>query len=150
MKRLICSVLVLMLVFSAIPVMVHADQGNKEITYFEDGSYLVSEVTPASTRASGTTSGTKPYTYYSASGRSLWEVTLSGTFRYTGSSATCTDSSVSVSVYDSSWYTASKSARKSGSSATGSASMSMKSAGVTVMTVPVSMSLTCDANGKLS
>lgn len=150
MKRIICGILTLILVFSALPVVATAAQGEREILYFEDGSYLVSEVISVSTRASGTISGSKPYTYYSTDGRTLWKATLNGTFRYTGSSATCTNSSISVSIYDSSWYTISKSAGKSGSSATGSASMSMKSAGVTVMTVPVSMSLTCDANGKLS
>ena len=150
MKRIFCGMLVLILAFGILPIAASADPGEREIIYFEDGSYLVSEVIPVSTRASGTISGTKPYTYYSNDGRALWKATLNGTFRYTGSSATCTSASINVSIYDSSWYTISKSAEKSGSSATGSASIGMKSAGVTIKTVPVSMSLTCDANGKLS
>ena len=57
---------------------------------------------------------------------------------------------VNVTIYDSSWYTVSKSASKSGNTATGSVIMGDTANGVTVKRVPVSLTLTCDANGNLS
>ena len=83
-------------------------------------------------------------------GTAQWKATLSGSFTYTGSSATCTSSSVDVTVYDSSWYTISKSSNKSGSKATASVTMGEKLAGVTVTKVPISLAMTCDKNGNLS
>lgn len=127
-------------------------ENRTETVYFDDGSYMTVEVTRA-VRASGSVTGSKPYTYYNSSYNSSgvvqWQAVLTGSFTYTGSSATCTASSVDVTVYDSAWKVISKSASKSENTATASVSM-RKVVGVTVMTVPVSMSLSCDANGNLS
>lgn len=149
MKRLFCALLVVVVVFSTVPTAANAAECEQTIIHFADGGYLVSEVIPVATRAAGEISASKPYTYYDANGRSQWMITLSGVFRYTGSSAVCTDASASVTVYDSSWYTISKTTREDGASAVCAATMGRKGAGAT-STFPVSLRLTCDANGNLS
>lgn len=152
MKRFVCIVLIAVLMILAVPMNCLAAEAESEIIIarFEDGSYITETIETSPTRASGTKTGSKVDTYYSGSGKTLWKVTLTGTFTYTGTSATCTNSSVATSVSDSAWYTVSKSASKSGSTAYGSATMGEKVLGVTVSKVPVSLSLTCDANGNLS
>lgn len=65
-----------------------------------------------------TKSGSKTYSYYDASGNLDWQVRLNGTFTYTPNVSTvCTDVSATVSIYDTSWYTVSKSPSKAGNTA---------------------------------
>lgn len=152
MKKFLCCVFALILAATALPLHANASvvrDESKEVIYLSDGNYIEVETVIISSFASGTKVGSKIYrgTY---SGSTAWEVILSGSFSYNGSSATCTDSGCSVTVYDSAWYTVSKSAGKSGASATASVTMGRKAGGVTVDKVPISMKLTCDANGNLS
>ena len=148
LRRFMCVVLLAVLIIGILPVSAVADE--VETIYLSDGSYIVVRLYEHGTRASGTVSGGKEYTHYDSSGASNWKVVLSGTFNYTGSGSTCTASSVNVTIYDSSWYTISKSASKSGNKATGSVIMGEKLTSGTVTRVPVSLTLTCDANGNLS
>lgn len=151
MKRII-SVLLLLVVFASI-VPVYGFAVNDDvvsISYFEDGSYLVETFSERQLRASGSKAGTKSTTYHSQDGTALWKATLTGTFTYTGSSATCTGSSCNVTIYNSEWYTISKSATKSGNIAYASVTMGKKLLGVTVAQMPASVSIKCDANGNLS
>lgn len=148
MKRLVCSVLMIALVVCMLPV--YANAAECETIYLDDGSYIIVETITGGARASWSVSGGKQYTHYDSGGSSNWKVVLNGTFTYTGSSSTCTASSVDVTIYDSSWYVVSKSASKSGNTATGSVVMGEKAGGVTVTRVPVSLTLKCDANGNLS
>lgn len=150
MKRIFSFILVVAILICVTPIQSNASEKNWETIYFEDGSYMTVEVITKGIRASGSVSGSKPYTYYGKNGTVQWKATLSGSFTYTDSSATCTSSSVDVTVYDSSWYTISKSASKSGSKATASVTMGEKLAGVTVTKVPISLAMTCDKNGNLS
>lgn len=152
MKRIICVVLSVALLISvvALPCFATGTEESVNITYFEDGSYLVERVVDSQSRVSGTKSGAKEATYYGSSGTAAWKAVLYGTFSYTGSSSTCTASSISVTIYDSSWYTISKSAGKSGNTASGSVTMGYKTLGVTVNEVSKNLSLKCDANGNLS
>lgn len=117
----------------------------------EDGSTLVvtADILPQ-TRASATVSGVKNAKYYDSSNQLHWVVTLSGSFTYNGTSATCTSVSIDAVVYEGGWSCASKNADTSGSSAVGSASMVCKVLGIQVDSVPVSLTLTCDKDGVLS
>ena len=101
-------------------------------------------------RVSGTTSGSKESIYYSNDGTAQWKAVLTGTFTYTGTSATCTTSSCNITIYSSSWYTISKTVGKNGNSATSSVTMGNKLMGVTVTKITKHITLTCDANGNLS
>ena len=148
MKRLLCSVLVMAFVFGMLPICGNAAEG--EVLHFEDGSYAVIQTLNSGTRAAGSVTGNKTYTYYNSDDVMEWKVVLSGTFTYTGSSSTCTDSSISINISNSAWYVISQGAGKSGNTANASATIGKTLLGVTVARVPVNLTLTCDANGNLS
>ena len=146
MKRVVSVLMLVFFLFSVLPMAGAAEAVSEERIELGDGYYLIAETFQSGARASKSVSGSKPYTCYDSAGTALWKVTLYGTFTYTGSSATCTASSISTAIYDSSWSTGSKSASKSGNKATGSATMKKS----TVKSVPVSLSLSCSASGSLS
>ena len=153
MKRIISCFLLAVLVISAFPVTCFAATVNEEsnvIQYFDNGSYLVETFYIIQSRAADSVTGKRDQTYYDSNGNADWKVVLTGTFTYTGYSATCTAASCNVTVYDSTWYTISKSASKSGNTAYGSVVMGQKMLGMTVNEVPASLSLQCDADGNLS
>ena len=152
MKRYFAFALVILLISIILPINVFAttSSDSEEIIYFDDGSYITIEISSIDTRATSTKTGNKVYTYRNSDGTQQWKATLTGTFTYTGSSSTCTSSSCNVSISDSDWYTISKSASKSGNSATASLTMGLKYLGVTVDRVSISLKLTCDQNGNLS
>ncbi len=148
MKRAISLLLAVLLMAAVFPMNIFAS--NDETIQFADGSYIVVSVFSAESRASQTKTGSKSYTFYGEDNVAEWKAVLTGSFTYTGSSSTCTSSSCNVTVYDSAWYTISKSSGKSGASATADITMGKKLFGVTVREVPISIVLSCDANGKLS
>ena len=148
---LLAAVLVLAL-FPVQPASAAQDYEVLEVIRYEDGSYLeISiETAPTQTRASGSTSKTKNYVYYSSNGTAKWKMSLNGAFSYTGTSAVCSFATCSVTIYDSTWYTVSRSSSKSGATAYGSATVGQKVNGVVVSTVSHNLSLTCDKNGNVS
>nr|MBQ8243677.1 hypothetical protein [Oscillospiraceae bacterium] len=150
MKRVVSWILVIIVLVNIVPVLGYAAENDREVVYFEDGSYMLVEIITSNVRASGSKTGSKQYTYYDSDDVSQWKAVLTGKFTYTGSDATCTSSSVSTTIYNSSWYTVSKSAGKSGNKATASVVMGYNLEGVTMSRVPVSLTLSCDANGNLS
>ena len=79
----------------------------------------------------------------------MWTVTVIGTFEYDGSHSTCTTSSVSTTVSSSYWKISSKSATKSGSSATAKATGQRYNNGVVVETHTESVTLVCGSDGTL-
>ena len=95
-------------------------------------------------------SGKKTIVKKEQDGTLNWKAELTGTFIYTGTSATCTQSTISVTVYADNWYEVSKTAGKSGASATGSVTMGRKVLGVTVAKETFDMTLTCSPTGTLS
>lgn len=112
MKRFISLLMLVIVIVGIVPVAVGAEENNVHVIYFEDGSYMTVEVLPWKMQASGSTSGGKRYTYYDLDGVSQWRADLTGTFSYNGSSATCTSSSVDVTIINSGWYVISKKASK--------------------------------------
>ena len=151
MKRLMCCVLAIIMVCMFVPVEVDASTNdNVRMIYLETGAYIVITIQESGGRASGTKSGTARYDYYGSDGVKQWTATLNGTFTYNGTSATCTSSSCSVSISNSAWYLISKSASKSGNTATGSVNMGRKILGVTTAKEAIDLTLSCDANGNLS
>ncbi len=149
-KKLLCMVVLAMIIPILITSASAVCDDKTVVKYYDDGSYLTEEINEYTVRASGSKTGSKSHTYYNSDDTALWKVTLTGKFTYTGSTSSCTSSSISSTMYDSAWYTISKSASKSGKKATGTASIGEKLLGVTVRTIPVNLSLSCDANGKLS
>ena len=149
MKKLVAFVLCVVLVIPMLPVAGYAVEQEQKIIFNADGSYITVEITSNGNRASGNITGSKKYTYYDSDGASQWKVVLTGSFTYTGSSATCISSSVDVTIYNSAWYVSYKTAGKSGNKATASVTMKTENGSV-VGNIPVSLTLTCDANGSLS
>lgn len=150
MKRYICILIVLAMMVFMLPAHASAAQEETDIVYFEDGSYLVTTISEMQTRATASKNGSKTKTYYESDGSAAWKATLTGTFTYDGSSSTCTSSNCSVTVYNSAWYTISKTASRSGSTANAAVTMGRKLLGVAVTNKSINISLTCDGNGNLS
>lgn len=153
MRRKFSFILTLVLFLCLITANAAATEASDEqtdIVYFDDGSSLTISIFQSGTRASGTQTGTKHYTYKDQSGEALWLAVIRGTFTYTGTTAVCTNSSCDVTVYDSAWYEVSKTVGRSGATATCELTMGKKLLGITVSKKNVSMTLTCDANGNLS
>lgn len=144
-----CLALLLLLVLSVMPTA-SASEYVADVYYFDDGSYITVHLEESTFRAGGVKTGNKTYTYWDSNGTAEWKAVLTGTFSYTGSSATCTTCTCSVTIYDSAWYQVSKTTGKSGATATANVTMGYKFLGVTTKTVPVTITLTCDPNGNLS
>lgn len=150
MRKTISCLLLIIMIAHLLAVNCFANESEMNIIYFEDGSYIVDTIEITGARASGSISGSRTRSYYDDNGNLDWKAVLNGSFSYTGSSATCTSSSVNVTVYDSSWYTISKSATKSGNTASASVTMGCKLLGITTNRITVTPTLSCDANGNLS
>lgn len=121
-----------------------------ETVYLPHGVYIVSTIQEGTSYASPysteqTKSGSKTSTVYSATGKSLYSITVYGTFSYNGSSATAKSSSYSYTDESSLWSFSYGSSSYSGSTAT--ATGTFKSA---VTSKSLSASLTCSASGTLS
>ena len=152
MKKFAVYFVLTALLLSVLPICGYANETGTvcNVVYFEDCSYMVQELFVVETRASGTKTGSKADTYYKSDGTAEWKVTLTGTFSYTGTSATCTSANVSVTIYNSNWYTISRSSNKSGNVATSSVTMGYKTLGITTSRETSNLTLTCDKNGNLS
>lgn len=128
------------------------NKSNETITeYFDDGSYAIITIIEEDNNSRATTkSGTKAYTYYSSDDEAQWTYKITGTFSYTGSSATCTAVSDSYTIINDSWHMSSHSCSKSGNTASGTVTMKYKVLGITTSTVSRNLTLTCSSTGVLS
>lgn len=121
---------------------------------FEDGSYIetvIEEIETSSTYSTTSTkSGKKTSTYKNSSGDALWSVSVTGTFTYNGSSATCTKSTVSTASYNNNWKITASSSSKSGASAKATATAAKYSSGIYIISTTQSVTLTCSKSGTLS
>lgn len=150
MKRLCCLMFTLLLLLPVLIVTSSASETSLDVVHFEDGSYLTIQLIESNMRAGGTKTANKTYTYTENDGTVAWKAVLNGSFSYTGSSAVCTSSICSVTIYDTAWYQVSKTTSKNGATATAELTMGYKLLGITMKKVPVNMTLTCDPNGNLS
>lgn len=155
----LCLAVICLAAQFSLPVMAEttADEGQAQVIYFEDGSYLT--ISPAvvveensNTRASTLTkTGTKNATYTKSNGDLAWKYTLTATFSYvSGTSSTCTSASYTKNIYDTSWEFSNGSATKNGNKATGKGTFKDKFLFVTTQTHNVDISLTCDTYGNLT
>lgn len=142
---------IVFLILAMLPTYAHALSDTKtEVIEFEDGSYMVIEVTSIDARSATTRTATKTYRYYNALGTEKWYITLIGTFTYDGTTSVCLSSNTSIGIFDSAWYIISNQYSTSGNTAIGNVIMGFKILGVTTDRKTVDMTLTCDANGNLS
>ena len=121
------------------------------IEYFDDGSYY--EITlqeDLNIFRSSTKNGSKTVTYKSANGTTLWSVTVHGSFSFNGTSAKCTNSTVSTTCPASTWKITSASSSKSGASASATATAKQYISGKLSQTKIKTVTLQCSSSGKLS
>lgn len=143
--------LAFLMVLTMIPVRAEAAQViDTRIEYLPDGSYIETVITESVSRASGTKTGSKAQRLVDSDGTELWNIRLQGTFSYNGTSATCTNAVCTVTVSADNWYVVSKSAGKSGATASAEVTMGKKFLGITISKPEYSLTLTCDKNGNLS
>ena len=157
MKKTIVLSLVLILTFSLI-VPTYAQGLQNEILlddgsiiiFCDDGGYIfisapiaIQGDEPMGILASVT--GSKYAEKRDSSNNLEWKYTLYGTFSYTyGVSASCTAASYSKNIFDTSWSFSNGSATASGATATGVGTFTKKVLFITVDTISVNLTLTCD------
>ncbi len=144
--------LVFILMFSLLaPINVQAtNQYDTETIYFSDGSYIISETTVIHPRAGSAIGGNRHYDYYNANNVKQWRATVTGTFTYDGTTATCTAVSTNFTVYASGWSLDSVSKYKIGNKAIGDFYISYAPLPGDDFETSVRVQLTCDKNGNLS
>ena len=153
MKHLFKVIALVLLVLIILPANVFAadmPEETEDIIYFDDGSYLVTEILSMDSRALSSKSGSKTSTYYSSTGDEQWSAVLSAVFTYNGAASYCTSCSLDITVTNSAWYVVSQEESREGNTATGELTMGKKFLGITIEKKPLTMTLTCDANGNLS
>lgn len=150
-RRFLSFIFVIVLAVSMLGIECFAtdNKNQTEIRYLEDGSYIITIIQETGSRATNTRTGTTIESYYDSDGNLDWRIVLGGTFTYTGTTATCISSNITVNIYDSSYSKVSSSSSKSGNTASGSATISRKVLGVTVATNTYPLSLSCDKDGNL-
>lgn len=154
MKRMTTVLLAMLMLVVMCPTNAFAGEvaTDQYVEYFEDGSYIVTELKTSgiSTFAASTKNYSKSASYYNSDNEKEWTVTLSGTFSYTGSSATCTKATKSYKIYDDHWKVTSSSASKSGNKATGNFTVKRYLAGIPIRTVNKTLTIICSNSGVCS
>ncbi len=154
LKKLISVFLLCLTLFSICSFSTFATYQNSDtsIIHLDNGIYLIVEVSEINiSRATNTKTGTKSITAKDEnSNETIWEATITGTFTYTGSSATCTNASISYNIYADNWKMKEATASKSGNKAIGDVTAKRYLLGIPVETVERTFYLTCSATGTLS
>lgn len=155
MKRTVISIATAfaLLITMAMPCFASENSIEREYEYYDDGSYAIIETaisTPYDISFIGTYStsskrATRTYTYYGATNKKEWDMTLDATFEYTGTKATATKSSMDYTIYVTGWSCSSKSATKSGATAKASGTFKYKT-----VTRSKSIGLKCSKSGVIS
>ena len=154
-KRIIVLLVAVILCLGSIPALADNSSEEFQIIAFSDGSYLIMELIGDSietqldyNRTSVTKS--KAATYYSNSGVKAFTLTVTGSFIYDGTSATCTSSSNSSTIYNNEWSLKTASASHSGNTATATGTFVRKVLGIVVSTKVLTVSLSCSPTGVFS
>ena len=148
MKKIISILIICISLFNVFVFSAFASvEKTEQIEYFDDGSYMITYIETSTVRALSVKTTSKSANYYDKNDNILWRVTLTGTFSYTGTSSTCTASTVASNIYDSSWKLTEATASKSGNTATGTFVVKKYLALIPTQTQNVNLTLSCSANG---
>ena len=127
--------------------IVNVNALNKSEYYIEENITILNT---NETRATNTRIAEKTTTIKNKAGSALWYVKVQGTYSYTGSSSTCTNSIAYAGSYvPSNWKIANKSSWKSGNTAYAKATADYYAAGMYIESMTETVSLTCDAKGNV-
>lgn len=125
MRRTLAFFFVFAAVISIFSITVSASSPKDQVIststeYLDNGDYVVTTVYQCDVQPRTGKTGYKTSTYYNSSGSKIFDVTVKGTFSYTyGSSASATNASTTVNIYNSSASFVSKDAYTSNNSAVG-------------------------------
>lgn len=155
MKKISALILTMLMLLTIAPLNAFAAEDvitDSYVEYFDDGSYMVTEITESaiSTFASGTVTKTKSSRYYDDNDNLQWTVSITGTFNYTGSSATCTKATTSYTINNNAWKVTSAVPSKSGNKAIGTFTVKKYVLGVPLKTINRTVTITCSNNGACS
>lgn len=118
----------------------------QEVIQYDDGTYAEITLTEEDVMSRTTTkTGTKTYTYKSASGDIIFTYTLKTYFQYDGSTSKAVTCSTTYNIVESGWSKKSDSHYCSGNKAYGTAKFSNSSTSKTA-----SLTITCSKDGKIS
>ena len=145
--KILSALLIVVILLPCNAFAANTAECDRQIIYYEDGSYMLIETKYIDTRATSTRVGYRSYTRYSATNQIQWVATLSATFEYDKSTAVCLSSNCDVEITNTNWHLVSKSASKSGATATAQVTMQHKLLGITINTETIDLSLTCSPNG---
>lgn len=153
-KKFIVTILVFCICVLAFPTTAFCGNRTSQIRYFEDGTYSVTILETysplISTYDTTTRTGRATTVLYSESGDSLFSVTVTGLFTYTGVASYCRESSVSTEFYSSYWEYVSSNAYKSANKAAADATGRCYFMGVPMGTSTIGVTLECDKDGNLT
>ena len=167
MKKLLSYVLICCLVLTAFPVRAASLSGStvlrpgdsvmigedsvivERVTVLSDGSSVIEAVPKVVMRERGSVTYQKSNYHRDADGNLLWTATLTGAFTYNGLTSSCTDASCSTTIYDSVWHEGAVNAYPSGATAYADVTMVRKFLFITVETVHIVITITCDKDGNL-
>ena len=153
MKKVLSFLFIVLIVFCVSINACASYDNTTTVEYFEDGSCIETTIVVKeyiSTYATQVKKVAKSISYKDEDGIVCWKATLTATFRYTGSSATCTESDVTYTVSNSKWKITSATASKSGNTATADVTAKRYTLGIPVETLNRTITMTCSANGTVS
>lgn len=148
MRKVVPCILVLCIFVGICSFGVSAEQ--TDVTYLEDGSYIVSELLIYDTRATSQRTATAIRRNYDDDGTLNWVITLTATFTYDGVTARCTHTDLDVTIYDSSWYQISAYHNRGAAQGYANVQLGRKVLGVTVEKPSYYLSLNCTPDGNIS
>lgn len=119
--------------------VMNTSDGSQVVFYKENGRYSFEKTM------------TKTKSCYSDSDELLWEMTITATFRYDGTSAECTE--VSGEVYiaaTGSWYVISENPETNGNTGSYTVELGRSALGVTTSTASYTITVSCDKEGNIN
>lgn len=148
MKKLLLGLtLVLMLI---LPTNINALEENHNTTYYENGYYYEISISVTNSVARSAKEGSKTIYCKNSAGKTMWSLTVKGTFTYNESTSSCTSASASTSITDATWKITNKSSSKSGNTAKATATAICYLNGNPINSATKTVNLKCSASGKLS
>ncbi len=156
MQKVFSLLLVLILSFSMFSFGVYANDSSEPeiiVEYYDDGTYSVTEIGCGVVTCAGTTQQVTNYktrNVYDGNDNKLFSCSITGTFRYDGTTSTCTSANSSYQITDDAWKITSHSASRSGNTATGTFTAKKYFVGLPVGTKDISVSLSCSPTGVFS
>lgn len=156
MKKLISYLFSFIILFSLLTTTAFATNDetiiSETVEYFNDGSFLVTTlvVENSLTRSTSTKTGSKTTVLYNADYEAMVTLKLTGSFTYTGSSATCTNSAATYTIHNSNWKVTTATATKSGNKAMGTFTAKKYFLGMAIQIIDETITITCSNTGVLT